>query len=60
MLCENNCKIATNGCAEPVVLIDGDWYDLIDLDFKCPNCNNKIEYSNKSIEKHPNMWDVKQ
>jgi len=57
----NNCKciIATDGCAEPVILIDGKWFDLIDLRFKCPKCNAKIEYANNNIKKYPNMWDVK-
>lgn len=59
MKCKCEYIVATDGVAEPVVLINRKWYDLIDLDFKCPNCNKEIEYSNKNIEKYPNMWDVK-
>ena len=59
MECKCEYIVATSGVAEPFVLINRKWHDLIDLDFKCPNCNEKIEYSNKNIEKYPNMWDVK-
>lgn len=54
-----NCIIATDGCAEPVILIDDKWFDLIELEFKCPKCNVKLDFSNKNIEKYPNMCDVK-
>ncbi len=59
MNCKDKYVIATDGCAEPVILIDGKWHDLINLGFKCPKCNNKIEYLNENIKKYPNMWDVK-
>jgi len=54
-----NCKciIATDGVAEPVILVDGKWLDLIDLKFKCPKCKVKLNYSNAN--EYPNMWDVK-
>lgn len=57
----NNCKciIATDGVAQPFILIDGKWFDLISLNFVCNKCNSKIEYSNKNNNKYPNMWDIK-
>ncbi len=59
MICKCKYVIATDGCAEPVILINGKWRDLINLGFKCPKCDNKIEFSNKNIEKYGSMWDVK-
>ncbi|BAV39190.1 hypothetical protein BPT24_067 [Tenacibaculum phage pT24] len=56
MNCECKHIVATDGIAEPFVLIDGKWKDLINLGFKCPKCGNEIEFSNN--KNYPNMWDV--
>ena len=55
-----NCKciIATDGCAEPFILIDGKWSDLINLKFICPKCKVKVTYSNSKIYEYPNMSDI--
>ena len=57
MICKCNFIIATDGVAEPFILIDNKWKDLIDLKFKCPKCCEKIEFSNNN--NYPNMWDIK-
>tara|TARA_R110002167_G_scaffold48895_1_gene143606 strand:+ start:352 stop:531 length:180 start_codon:yes stop_codon:yes gene_type:complete len=57
MICECNCTIATDGVSEPFILIENRWEDLINLGFKCPKCNKKIEYSNNN--NYPNIWDIK-
>jgi len=57
MSCKCDFVIARSGVAELFILINNRWKDLIDLSFKCPKCNKKIEYSNN--KNYPNMWDVK-
>ena len=57
MICKCKHIVSTDGVAEPVVLIDKKWKSLIDLQFNCPKCNKKIEYSNNN--NYPNIWDVK-
>lgn len=59
MSCECNNIIALSGVAEPFVLIDGKWHDLIDIKFICPTCNDKIEFRLKRDYPFMDQIDLK-